>query len=155
MKITIVGTGYVGLVTGTCFSEMGHKVYCIDIDSSRIADLKKNIIPIYEPRLNELVIDNQNKGKLFFSTDIKEGLDESTIVFIAVGTPMGENGEADLSYIDSVAKSIGENISHDMIIVVKSTVPVGTCDKIEQQINDEIKKRNEKSKNIPQKWGTN
>lgn len=143
MKITIVGTGYVGLVTGTCFSEMGHKVYCIDIDSSRIADLKKNIIPIYEPRLNELVIDNQNKGKLFFSTDIKEGLDESTIVFIAVGTPMGENGEADLSYIDSVAKSIGENISHDMIIVVKSTVPVGTCDKIEQQINDEIKKRNE------------
>lgn len=142
MNLTIVGTGYVGLVTGTCFAEMGHKVYCVDIDEEKINNLKKNILPIYEPNLKELIVGNQSKNSLIFTTNLKEGLDDSTIVFIAVGTPMNNDGTANLKFVNTVAENVGENISHDMIIVVKSTVPIGTCDKIENIVNSKIKKRN-------------
>ena len=99
MKLTIIGTGYVGLVTGTCFAEMGNKVYCVDIDEKKINDLKNNIMPIYEPNLDTLVRENQEKHDLIFTTDLKEALDDSNIIFLAVGTPMGEDGSANLDYI--------------------------------------------------------
>ena len=136
MKITIIGTGYVGLVTGTCFSEMGHKVYCIDIDESKIENLKKGILPIYEPHLWELVDDNYKKNRLIFTTNLKEGLDNSDIIFIAVGTPMDENGACNLKFVKSVAENIRDNITHDSIVVIKSTVPVGTCHEVEKIINE-------------------
>ena len=146
MKITIIGTGYVGLVTGACFSEMGNKVYCIDIDNSKIDDLKKGIIPIYEPGLKELVSTNSRYGNLLFSTELKEGIDNSNICFIAVGTPMGEDGSADLQYVLAAAKQIGQIVSHDIIVVNKSTVPVGTADKVKKVIKEELKIRNVKYK---------
>lgn len=141
MHLSIVGTGYVGLVTGTCFAEMGHEVYCIDIDETKINNLKKNIMPIYEPRLEELVVDNQKKGNLIFTTDYKESLDNTDIIFIAVGTPINDNGSANLTYVNKVAETIGDLISHDMLIVVKSTVPVGTCHNIKEMIENKIKER--------------
>ncbi|MDZ4170957.1 MAG: UDP-glucose 6-dehydrogenase, partial [Methanobacteriaceae archaeon] len=104
MKITIIGTGYVGLVTGTCFSEMGNNVYCVDIDEDKIKNLKKGIIPIYEPGLEELVIKNNSQGNLIFTTEMFESLNNSNICFIAVGTPMGEDGSADLKYVLDAAK---------------------------------------------------
>ena len=142
MKITIIGTGYVGLVTGTCFSEMGNIVYCIDIDNGKIKDLKNGNIPIYEPGLKELVSKNSRNGNLIFSNNLIDGLNNSTICFIAVGTPMGEDGSADLQYVITVAKDIGKLVSHDLIVVVKSTVPIGTCDKVKDVIDQELKKRN-------------
>ncbi|MGF7118937.1 UDP-glucose dehydrogenase family protein [Methanobacterium oryzae] len=142
MKITVIGTGYVGLVTGTCFSEMGNKVYCIDIDINKVESLKKGIIPIYEPGLEELVIRNYENGDLSFTDELKEGLDNSDICFIAVGTPMGEDGSADLQYVLSAAQEIGQKMSHDMIVVNKSTVPVGTAEKVKNTIINELKKRN-------------
>lgn len=141
MKITVIGTGYVGLVTGTCFSEMGNKVYCVDIDNGKVEKLKKGIIPIYEPGLEELVIKNSEKGDLLFTRKLKEGLDNSEICFIAVGTPMGEDGSADLQYVLAAAKEIGQKMSHDMIVVDKSTVPVGTAEKVRKTIEEELKKR--------------
>lgn len=142
MKISVIGTGYVGLVTGTCFSEMGNKVTCVDIDQKKIDNLKKGIIPIYEPGLEEMVLDNHKKGTLNFTTDIKEALENSTICFIAVGTPMGEDGSADLQYVLAVAKSIGQHMTHHMYVVDKSTVPVGTADKVKEATQNELDARN-------------
>ena len=139
MNLTVIGTGYVGLVTGTCFAEMGNKVYCVDIDEEKINNLKKGIIPIYEPHLATMVIDNQAKNNLFFTTDIKEALDGSNIVFIAVGTPQADDGSVNLNFVFTVAKQIADVISKDSLIVIKSTVPVGTCFEV-KNIIDENKK---------------
>ena len=136
MNLTVIGTGYVGLVTGTCFAEMGNKVYCVDIDEEKISNLKKGIIPIYEPHLATMVIENQNKNNLFFTMDLKEALDRTNIIFIAVGTPQEEDGSVDLSFVYSAAKQIAENISKDSLIVTKSTVPVGTGFKIKECIEE-------------------
>ncbi len=136
-----MGTGYVGLVTGACFSEMGNKVYCVDIDNSKVANLRKGIIPIYEPGLEELVIQNQFNGDLIFTSNIKKGLDNSTICFIAVGTPMDEDGGADLQHVYDVAKEIGQLMNNDLIVVNKSTVPVGTAEKVKEIIDEELDKR--------------
>lgn len=142
MKITIIGTGYVGLVTGTCFSEMGNKVYCVDIDESKIKKLENGEIPIYEPGLSELVIRNHQKNNLYFTTDLKEALNNSDICFIAVGTPMEEDGSADLQYVLNAARQIGETVTHDLIVVDKSTVPVGTAEKVKNTIQKELDERN-------------
>ncbi|HQG43974.1 MAG TPA: nucleotide sugar dehydrogenase, partial [Spirochaetota bacterium] len=141
MKISVIGTGYVGLVTGTCFAAMGNTVICVDSDNEKIEKLKKGIVPIYEPGLDKLVVENFKKGNLQFTTDIKEALDKTTILFIAVGTPMGEDGSADLRYVLDVAKSIGMHMTHPMVVVDKSTVPVGTAEKVKATIHDELKKR--------------
>ena len=136
MNLTVIGTGYVGLVTGTCFAEMGNKVYCVDIDEEKINNLKKGIIPIYEPHLATMVIDNQSKNNLFFTTDLKEALNDSNIVFIAVGTPQSEGGSVNLDFVYTVANQIAGAISKDSLIVTKSTVPVGTGFKIKKIINE-------------------
>lgn len=136
MDLTVIGTGYVGLVTGTCFAEMGNKVYCVDIDEEKINNLKKGIIPIYEPHLATMVIDNQAKNNLFFTTNLKEALDDSNIIFIAVGTPQAEDGSVNLNFVYNVAKQIAEVISFDSLIVTKSTVPVGTGFEIKKIINE-------------------
>ncbi len=141
MKLAIVGTGYVGLVTGACFAQMGNNVICVDIDQKKISDLKKGIIPIYEPGLEEIVKNNFKIGTLHFTTDIKEALKNSEIVFIAVGTPQGEDGSADLQYVLAVAEEIGKYMVHPVIVVDKSTVPVGTADKVRATITDQLKKR--------------
>ncbi|MEJ5360999.1 MAG: UDP-glucose/GDP-mannose dehydrogenase family protein [Spirochaetota bacterium] len=141
MKISVVGTGYVGLVTGTCFAVMGNTVICVDTDSDKIEKLKKGIIPIYEPGLDELVVENYKKGNLLFTTDIKVALEKTNVMFIAVGTPMGEDGSADLRHVLDVAQSIGKYMTHDMIVVDKSTVPVGTAEKVKATIQEELKKR--------------
>lgn len=141
MKITVIGTGYVGLVTGTCFSEMGNRVYCVDIDTNKVENLKKGIIPIYEPGLEELVIKNHKTGDLNFTSKLKKGLDNSDICFLAVGTPMGEDGSADLQYVLDAAREIGYEMSHDMIVVNKSTVPVGTAERVRETIVNELKNR--------------
>lgn len=141
MNIAIVGTGYVGLVSGTCFSEMGINVVCVDIDTNKINNLNNGIIPIYEPGLKELVDKNVEAGRLKFSTDLAECLGEVEIVFIAVGTPPDEDGSADLKYVLAVAHTIGQYIKKYMVIVTKSTVPVGTARKVKKVIREEIDKR--------------
>jgi UDPglucose 6-dehydrogenase len=141
VKISIIGTGYVGLVSGTCFAEMGNSVICVDVDEQKIKKLKQGIIPIFEPGLENMVLENFNKGTLIFNTNIKEALKTSEICFIAVGTPMGEDGSADLKYVLDVAKSIGEHMIHHMYVVDKSTVPVGTADKVKNTIQKELDKR--------------
>ena len=143
MNITIVGSGYVGLVTGTCFAEMGNHVTCVDIDQEKITKLKKGIIPIYEPGLEAMVLKNVENGSLHFSTSLNDGLKDSKVVFIAVGTPMGEDGAADLQYVLSVASEIGRTMKKPLIVVDKSTVPVGTGDKVREAINAELAKRKE------------
>ena len=142
VNITVIGTGYVGLVTGACFSKMGNKVYCVDIDESKINNLKKGILPIFEPHLGTMVKNGQEKGDLFFTTDIKEALDNTDIIFIAVGTPMAEDGSANLDYIFSAATDIAQNITKDSLVVVKSTVPIGTCFKVRDHIEKILKQRN-------------
>ena len=117
MKVGVIGSGYVGLVASACFSEMGNTVICVDIDENKIESLKKGIIPIYEPGLDSLVLNNSSKGRLIFSTDINDVLSSSEAVFIAVGTPMGDDGSADLKYVLNVARSIGQNMSHHIVIV--------------------------------------
>ena len=134
MNITIIGTGYVGLVSGTCFSEMGNKVTCVDIDITKINNLKKGIMPIYEPGLEAMVIKNSQSGHLLFTTDFKKAIKDTEMVFIAVGTPMGDDGAADLQYVLGVAKSIGQHLDKYVIVVDKSTVPVGTADKVKETI---------------------
>lgn len=136
MNLTVIGTGYVGLVTGTCFAEMGNKVYCVDIDEDKIENLKKGIIPIYEPHLATMVIDNQAKNNLFFTTDLKEALDNSNIIFIAVGTPQADDGSVNLDFVYAVANQIAEVISKDSLIVTKSTVPVGTGFEVKKIIDE-------------------
>ncbi len=141
MKITIIGTGYVGLVSGACFSETGITVSCVDISKEKIETLRKGIIPIYEPGLEAIVKRNLEKERLSFTTDLKEGLEESEAVFIAVGTPPGEDGSADLKHVLSVAESVGKLIKEYVVIVTKSTVPIGTSVKVKETINAELKKR--------------
>ncbi|MGX8694640.1 MAG: UDP-glucose dehydrogenase family protein [Methanobrevibacter sp.] len=136
MNITVIGTGYVGLVTGACFSKMGNKVYCVDIDEEKIENLKNGILPIFEPHLGTIVINSQEKGDLIFTTQIKEALDNTDIIFIAVGTPMSEDGSANLDYIFSAATDIANNITHDSLVVIKSTVPIGTGFKVKRHIED-------------------
>ena len=121
MKIAIVGTGYVGLVTGTCFSEMGIDVHCIDVDSEKIKNLKQGIVPIYEPGLEDMVVRNYKAGRLQFSTDLGAILNHVDVVFIAVGTPPDEDGRADLKYVLEVARTIGKNLSKYVLVVTKST----------------------------------
>ena len=141
MKITIVGSGYVGLVTGTCFSEVGIDVTCVDIDKTKIENLKKGIIPIYEPGLEEMVHRNQKKDRLHFTTSLAESLKESEVVFIAVGTPPDEDGSADLKYVLGVAAECGRHMNDYLLIVTKSTVPVGTANKVRNAVQEELKKR--------------
>ncbi|WP_106829137.1 UDP-glucose dehydrogenase family protein [Parabacteroides pacaensis] len=141
MKIAIIGTGYVGLVTGTCFAEMGTEVYCIDIDAKKIENLKQGIIPIYEPGLEDLVHRNQEAKRLHFSTRLTECLDEIEVLFCAVGTPPDEDGSADLRYVLEVAHTIGQSINKYILVVTKSTVPVGTAQKIKAVIQEELDKR--------------
>ncbi len=141
MNITVVGSGYVGLVSGTCFAEMGNHVTCIDIDQKKINQLKDGIIPIYEPGLEAMVLKNVKNGSLHFSSNLEDGLKKSKVVFIAVGTPMGEDGSADLQYVLSVASEIGKKLDRPMIVVDKSTVPVGTADKVSEEIHKELRKR--------------
>ncbi|MBK7885408.1 MAG: UDP-glucose/GDP-mannose dehydrogenase family protein [Chitinophagaceae bacterium] len=134
MKITVVGTGYVGLVTGTCFAETGNDVICVDIDQEKVKNLSAGIVPIYEPGLEKLFIRNTKEDRLRFTTSLADGIKEAEIVFLALPTPPGEDGSADLKYILSVAEELGKIIDHYMVIVDKSTVPVGTADKVYEAI---------------------
>ena len=135
MKIAVVGTGYVGLVTGACLSDVGIDVTCIDIDEKKIENLKNGILPIYEPGLEGIVKRNFEKGRLKFSTSLAESIQGAEAAFIAVGTPPGEDGSADLKYVLAVAKAIGDNMSEHMVVVTKSTVPVGTAEKVRNELN--------------------
>ena len=138
MKISVIGTGYVGLVSGTCFAQMGNSVICVDIDQAKIDKLIQGIVPIYEPGLEEMVLENYSKGTLKFTVDIRNAISTTDVTFIAVGTPMGEDGSADLQYVLAVAKSIGQCMQHYMVIVDKSTVPVGTGEKVKMAIQAEL-----------------
>ena len=144
MKITIVGTGYVGLVTGTCFAEVGIDVTCVDIDIKKIENLEKGISPIYEPGLDEMIERNVKKGRLKFSTDLSQCLSDTEVVFSAVGTPPDEDGSADLQYVLDVARTVGKNINNHVLIVTKSTVPVGTAKRVRDAIQGELDKRGTK-----------
>ena len=135
MNISIVGTGYVGLVTGTTLAELGNTVYCVDIDENKVERMKQGIVPIYEPGLEEMFLRNIQAERLFFTTNIKEALDKSDVIYLALPTPPGEDGSADLSYVISVANQIGEMMTSYKVIVNKSTVPVGTADKVREVIS--------------------
>ena len=141
MNITVIGSGYVGLVSGTCFAEMGNRVTCVDIDPKKIKKLNQGIIPIFEPGLETMVLKNIKNKNLFFTTELSEALQNSEIAFIAVGTPMGDDGSADLQYVLAVAKSIGESMTKELVIVDKSTVPIGTADKVKETIQKELDAR--------------
>jgi len=141
MNIAIIGTGYVGLVSGACFSEMGVHVTCVDVDKNKIENLKKGTIPIYEPGLEEMVHKNVASGRLQFTTDLTSCLDNVEVVFSAVGTPPDEDGSADLKYVLEVARTIGRNINNYVLVVTKSTVPVGTSKIVKTAIQEELKKR--------------
>ena len=141
MNIAIVGTGYVGLVSGTCFSEMGVNVTCVDVNQEKINKLKQGIIPIYEPGLEDMVHKNVKAGRLHFTTDLVSVLDNVEIVFSAVGTPPDEDGSADLKYVLEVARTIGQNMHKYLVVVTKSTVPVGTANKVKAAIQEELNKR--------------
>jgi UDPglucose 6-dehydrogenase len=146
MNITIIGTGYVGLVTGTCFSEMGNTVICVDIDHEKNDNLNKGIIPIYEPGLEELVSSNKVAGRLSFSTSLQDAMKRANLFLIAVGTPESPNGEANMEYVYAVASEIGEHLIQESVIVNKSTVPVGTARKVKSIIDESLKKRGKKVK---------
>jgi len=141
MKVAIIGSGYVGLVTGTCFAEVGIEVMCVDVDTKKIENLKNGIIPIYEPGLEDMVHRNMKKGRLQFTTDISEALEDCEVLFTAVGTPPGKDGSADLQYVLSVARDCGKNMKDYLLIVTKSTVPVGTAQKVRQALQEELDKR--------------
>jgi UDPglucose 6-dehydrogenase len=141
MRIIVVGSGYVGLVTGACFAESGVNVTCVDVDKSKIEQLRNGSIPIYEPGLENMVRSNMEKKRLFFSSDIQEGIEGSEVIFIAVGTPPGEDGSADLKHVLNVAREIGRIITKHIVVVTKSTVPVGTAEKIRTAIQSELVKR--------------
>ena len=141
MNVVIVGTGYVGLVSGTCFAEMGMNVQCVDVDANKVSLLQKGEIPIYEPGLDEMVVRNTAAGRLTFTTSLPDALATAAVLFIAVGTPTSVGGSADLQYVLQVAKEIGENLSHYCLIVDKSTVPVGTAKLVKETIQAELDKR--------------
>ena len=143
MNIAIVGTGYVGLVSGTCFAEMGANVTCVDVDARKIRSLQQGDIPIYEPGLDEMVTRNYREGRLRFTTDLSTCLDDVEIVFSAVGTPPDEDGSADLKYVLQVAHTIGANMKKYILVVTKSTVPVGTASKVKEAIHEELSRRGE------------
>ena len=142
MKIGVIGSGYVGLVAAACFAEMGNDVICVDVDQNKISKLKDGIIPIYEPGLEVLVKENYKRESLKFTTEINGSLNTAEVVFIAVGTPMGDDGSADLKYVLQVAQSIGENMNHHLVVVDKSTVPIGTADKVKETIQLALDNRN-------------
>lgn len=141
MRIAVVGTGYVGLVSGTCLAETGVTVTCVDVDATKIELLNKGGIPIYEPGLAELVVKNRMDERLFFTVSLQEALIDADAVFIAVGTPPDEDGSADLRYVLGVAREIGQLLDHYAVIVTKSTVPVGTNRKVKDTITEELRKR--------------
>lgn len=141
MKISVVGTGYVGLVSGTCFAETGVTTTCVDIDKKKIENLKNGVIPIYEPGLEPMVKNNVDKQRLFFTTSLKDSLTDTDAIFIAVGTPPDEDGSADLKYVLDVAREIGENMENYMVVVTKSTVPIGTAEKVRKTVQEALDKR--------------
>ena len=141
MRVAIFGTGYVGLVTGTCLAEVGHQVMCVDVDAAKVAGLAQGIVPIYEPGLTPMVKSNHAAGRLHFTTDAAKAIAFGEVIFIAVGTPPDEDGSADLQYVLSVARSIGEHLLQPVVIVNKSTVPVGTADKVRATINNTLAAR--------------
>jgi len=145
MKLTVIGTGYVGLVTGACFAEMGNDVTCVDVDHGKIDRLKQGILPIYEPGLDKIVVSNANAGRLHFETSLKKAMPGAQSLFIAVGTPPGEDGSADLQYVLAVAREIGQHLNDYAVVVDKSTVPVGTGDKVRTAIQSELDKRGAKT----------
>jgi UDPglucose 6-dehydrogenase len=146
MKITVIGTGYVGLVTGTCFAETGVNVVCVDNDLKKIQLLKNGKVPIFEPGLEPMLIKNVEKGRLFFTNDINEAIKAAEVIFIAVGTPPGEDGSADLKHVLAVASDIGKLLEHYVVVATKSTVPVGTAEKIRNTLHSELLRRNQ---NVP------
>ncbi len=139
MNISVVGTGYVGLVVGACLAETGHNVCCADIDEAKIEGLRRNVLPIYEPGLDSLVERNQREGRLTFTTDLKAAIEPAEVLFIAVGTPSGEDGSADLKYVLDVARLVGRHMTREMVVVTKSTVPVGSAGKVAAEIAKEAK----------------
>jgi UDPglucose 6-dehydrogenase len=141
MNLTVVGTGYVGLVTGACFAEMGSTVTCVDVDGNKIDRLKKGVIPIYEPGLESLVVNNVREGRLRFTTSLEEGMKDSRVYFIAVGTPPGDDGSADLKHVLAVAREIGQNLRDYGLVVDKSTVPVGTADRVREAVREVLAQR--------------
>ena len=141
MNIAVIGTGYVGLVSGACFAQMGNDVTCVDVDAEKIENLQQGIIPIYERELDALVQNNYHAGRLHFTTRLTDCLDSVDLVFTAVGTPPDEDGSADLSYVLSVAREVGQNMSHYLVLVTKSTVPDGTAEKVRSVILEELQKR--------------
>jgi UDPglucose 6-dehydrogenase len=141
MKVTVFGTGYVGLVTGACLAEVGHEVVCVDIDQAKVEGLNRGVVPIYEPGLEEMVLANHGAGRLAFTTDAVSAIAHGEILFIAVGTPPDEDGSADLQYVLAVARTIGANLSRPAIVVNKSTVPVGTADRVREAIEAELATR--------------
>lgn len=141
MKVTVFGTGYVGLVTGTCLAEMGNQVVCVDIDHAKVEGLNNGQIPIFEPGLTPMVVNNHQEGRLQFTTDAKSAVEHADILFIAVGTPPDEDGSADLQYVLAVAGTIGQHLSHYAVIVNKSTVPVGTADRVQATIEKALAER--------------
>src|SRR5665647_1185660 len=143
MKVAIVGSGYVGLVTGTCFAEVGIDVVCVDINEKKIENLKEGIVPIYEPGLEEMLLRNMKKGRLQFTTNLEEALKDCKVLFIAVGTPPDEDGSADLKYVLAVAQDCGKYMKEYLVVVTKSTVPVGTAAKLKAAIQKELDKRGE------------
>lgn len=141
MKITIIGTGYVGLITGACFAEMGNKVTCVDLDEEKLSKLREGFMPIHEPGLEQLIVRNTASGNLAFSSKLEDSLNQSQVVFIAVGTPLNGDGSADLSHVLNVAQEIGEKLTTPTIFVDKSTVPVGTADKVIAVISEQLRNR--------------
>ena len=141
MRIAIFGTGYVGLVTGTCLAEVGHEVFCVDIDKAKVDGLNNGVIPIYEPGLEDMVKANHQAGRLHFTTDAAHAIEQGEVAFIAVGTPPDEDGSADLQYVLAVARTIGQHMARPTVVVDKSTVPVGTADKVRAAIAGELEKR--------------
>jgi len=142
LKISVIGTGYVGLVTGACFSDMGNDVICMDIDGSKISDLKKGIIPIYEPGLEEIIARNIKDDRLTFTTHLKEAVDNSKIIFIAVGTPPDEDGSADVSHVIECSRKVAGMAKDNKVLIIKSTVPIGTCDLVEREVRAILKENN-------------
>jgi len=142
LKISVIGTGYVGLVTGACFSDMGNDVICMDIDAAKISALKKGVVPIYEPGLEEIIARNIKDGRLMFTTHMKEAVDNSRIIFIAVGTPPDEDGSADVSHVIDCARKVAGIAKESKVLIIKSTVPIGTCDLVEREARAILKENN-------------